>query len=44
MNELFAKFNEMLDVEGLKKDVEAASSNSGDFEEVPFGGVRHFQD
>lgn len=37
MNELFAKFNEMLDVEGLKKDVEAASSNSGDFEEVPFG-------
>lgn len=37
MNELFAKFNEMIDVEGLKKDVETAASNTGEFEEVPFG-------
>lgn len=37
MNELFAKFNELVDIEGLKKDVEAASANSGDFVEVPFG-------
>ncbi len=34
---LFAKFNEMFDVDGLKKDVEDAASNSGDFVEVPHG-------
>ena len=34
---IFAKFNEMFDVEGLKKDVEETASNSGDFVEVPFG-------
>lgn len=37
MNEMFAKFNDMVDVEGLKKDVETAASKSGDFEEVPHG-------
>lgn len=36
-NELFAKFNEMVDVEGLKKDIEAAANNTGDFVEVPKG-------
>lgn len=34
---IFAKFNEMFDVEGLKKDVEDAQSSTGDFVEVPFG-------
>lgn len=34
---IFAKFNEMIDVDGLKKDVEMAASNSGDFVEVPKG-------
>lgn len=34
---IFAKFNEMMDVEGLKKDIENAASSSGDFEEVPHG-------
>ena len=36
-NEMFAKFNEMIDVEGLQKDIETAASNDGDFAEVPFG-------
>lgn len=36
-NEMFAKFNEMIDVEGLQKDIETAASNDGDFPEVPFG-------
>lgn len=36
-NEMFAKFNEMIDVEGLQKDIETAASNDGDFVEVPFG-------
>ena len=34
---IFAKFNEMIDVEGLKKDVETAASSDGDFVEVPHG-------
>ncbi len=37
MNEMFAKFNEMIDVKGLKKDVETAASNDGEFVEVPYG-------
>jgi hypothetical protein len=37
MNEMFAKFNEMVDVAGLQKDVETAASNDGDFVEVPYG-------
>ena len=36
-NDIFAKFNSMIDTEGLKRDVEAAASNSGDFVEVPDG-------
>ena len=34
---IFERFNSMVDVEGLKADVEAAASKSGDFEEVPHG-------
>lgn len=34
---MFAKFAEMVDVEGLKKDVETAASSTGDFVEVPHG-------
>lgn len=34
---IFAKFNSMVDLEGLKQDVEAAKSNTGEFEEVPHG-------
>lgn len=34
---MFAKFAEMIDVDGLKKDVEEAAQNSGDFVEVPKG-------
>lgn len=34
---VFAKFNDMFDVAGLKHDIEAAASNSGDFVEVPKG-------
>lgn len=36
-NELFAKFNEMFDVEGLKEDIEKASSNTTERVKVPFG-------
>ena len=36
-NEMFAKFNQMMDVAGLQKDVEQAASNTGDFVEVPKG-------
>lgn len=35
-NEMFAKFNSMFDMDGLKKDVADAASNTGDFKEVPF--------
>ena len=34
---IFEKFNSMIDIEGLKKDVEEAANNSGDFVEVPHG-------
>lgn len=34
---IFEKFNSMIDVEGLKKDVETAASSDGDFVEVPNG-------
>ena len=34
---LFAKFNSMMDVAGLQKDIEAAASNTGDYVEVPKG-------
>ena len=34
---IFEKFNQMVDVEGLKHDVEAAANSTGDFVEVPFG-------
>lgn len=34
---VFAKFNDMFDVAGLKQDVETAASNTGDFVEVPKG-------
>ena len=34
---VFEKFNQMFDVEGLKHDVDAAKSNTGDFVEVPKG-------
>lgn len=37
MGDIFEKFNSMIDVDGLKKDVETAASNSGDFVEVPHG-------
>lgn len=36
-NDIFAKFNEMFDVDGLIKDTEAAAQSSGDFVEVPVG-------
>lgn len=34
---IFEKFNQMMDVAGLKQDVEAAKSSNGDFVEVPKG-------
>lgn len=34
---IFEKFNSMVDVEGLKADVEKAASSDGDFVEVPHG-------
>lgn len=34
---MFEKFNSMFDLDGLKKDVEDAASNSGDFVEIPKG-------
>lgn len=34
---MFAKFNAMFDVEGLKKDIESSASNTGDFVDVPHG-------
>ncbi len=34
---IFAKFNEMIDVEGLKNDIESAASSTGEFVEVPKG-------
>ena len=37
MGDMFEKFASMVDVEGLKKDVESAAANTGDFVEVPDG-------
>lgn len=38
MADIFAKWDESIDTEGLQKDVEEAAKNgSGDFEEVPHG-------
>lgn len=37
MNELFQKFNEAFDVEGLKADVAAAADGNVEFKEVPKG-------
>ena len=34
---IFDKFNDMIDVEGLKQDVASAASKTGDFVEVPHG-------
>lgn len=34
---IFEKFNNMMDINGLKQDVENAASNTGDFVEVPKG-------
>ena len=34
---MFAKFNDMFDMEGLKKDLETAATNTGDFVDVPKG-------
>lgn len=34
---IFERFNAMMNVEGLKEDVEKAAANSGDFVEVPVG-------
>ena len=34
---IFEKFNSMMDIEGLKQDTEAAASNTGEFVEVPVG-------
>lgn len=36
-NELYEKFNEMFDVEGLQKDIEEAASGNVERKEVPFG-------
>lgn len=34
---IFEQFNSMIDVAGLKHDIEEAANNSGDFVEVPHG-------
>lgn len=34
---IFEKFNSMFDIEGLKQDIESASTSGGDFKEVPKG-------
>lgn len=34
---IFEKFNEMMDIDGLKADVAKAAENTGDFVEVPHG-------
>ena len=34
---IFEKFNSMIDVDGLKKDVETAAASDGEFVEVPVG-------
>lgn len=37
MTDLFAQFDKMYDVEGLKADIEKAAENKTDYEEVPDG-------
>ena len=37
MENIFEKFNSMIDVAGLKQDVENAANSTGDFVEVPHG-------
>ena len=37
MENIFEKFNTMIDIEGLKEDVAKAAENKGDFVDVPFG-------
>ena len=37
MENIFEKFNSMIDVAGLKQDAETAANNTGDFVEVPKG-------
>lgn len=37
MENIFDKFNAMVDVEGLKRDAEAAATKTGDFVDVPHG-------
>ena len=34
---MFAKFNDMFDIDGLKKDLENVATNTGDFVDVPKG-------
>ena len=34
---VFAKFNDLFDLDGLKNDIETAASNTGDFVEIPDG-------
>ena len=34
---IFEKFNSMMDIAGLKADIESAASSSGEFVEVPLG-------
>ena len=36
-NEMFTRFNEMFDVEGLQKDIEEASAGTVERKEVPYG-------
>ena len=37
MENIFEKFNSMMDINGLKQDIASAASNTGDFVEVPKG-------
>lgn len=37
MDAMFEKFNSLFDLDGLKKDIADASSNTGEFVEVPVG-------
>ncbi len=37
MENIFDKFNSMIDIDGLKQDVASAAANTGDFVEVPKG-------
>lgn len=37
MENIFEKFNAMIDIEGLKQDVASAATSTGDFVEVPEG-------